>query len=329
MTSLIIDSIILPSCTFQEKFKNILLPVAYTVVLVLGLSLNLTVLVLIWRSPRPLTRNTVYMLNLAAADVLYVCSLPLLIYNYIHMDYWPFGEAACKAVRFLFYTNLHGSILFLTCISLQRYLGICYPLSPWHRKQGPGFAWTVCGLIWASVLLVCGPTWKFASTGVQRNRTVCYDLSSPELSLYYFPYGMALTVVGFFLPLAGLLACYGAMAMALRRPDQALGPAIQRKKAKALRMVMVVATVFVVSFLPFHLTKTLYLVVRAQSSVGCAALQGFARAYKATRPLASMNSVLDPVLFYFTHDRFKRGTRSLLLKVNTTRRAKAQEEPPR
>ncbi|XP_067841738.1 P2Y purinoceptor 3 [Heptranchias perlo] len=309
-------------CTFQEKFKNILLPVAYTVVLVLGVALNLTVIVQIGLSLKPLTRTTIYMLNLAIADLLYVCSLPLLIYNYIHMDYWPFGELMCKAVRFLFYANLHGSILFLTCISLQRYIGICYPLSSWHKKRGPRFAWTVCGLIWLFVAVECAPTWIFASTGTQRNRTVCYDLSSPEFSLYYFPYGITLSVVGFAIPFVGLLTCYCAMAKALRKPAQDLGLAIQRKKSKALRMVVIVAAVFIVSFLPFHLTKTMYLIVRTQSSITCEALQGFARAYKSTRPLATMNSVLDPILFYFTHEKIRQGTRSFLEKVTATRKAK-------
>ncbi|XP_078258102.1 P2Y purinoceptor 6 [Rhinoraja longicauda] len=309
-------------CTYQEKFKNILLPVTYTVVLVMGASLNLAVMVHMWWSARPLTKSAIYMLNLATADALYVCSLPLLIYNYIHMDYWPFGRLACKAVRFLFYANLHGSVLFLTCISLQRYAGICHPLSPWHRRRGPRFAWTVCGLVWAFVLVVCAPTWVFATTGVQRNRTVCYDLSNPESSGRYFPYGMVLTVAGFVVPFLGLLACDCAMMAALGRTDWRLGPANWRRRVRAIKMVAVVAVVFVVSFVPFHITKTMYLAVRARPSIPCHTLQTFAQAYKSTRPLASMNSVLDPILFYLTRKDVRLGARALAQMVNSNQKAK-------
>lgn len=92
-----------PLCTYKEDFKRILLPAVYILVFLVGLPLNSAVILKIWRLRPNLTRNNIYMLNLALADFLYVMSLPLLIYNYASHDYWPFGELACKLVRFQFY----------------------------------------------------------------------------------------------------------------------------------------------------------------------------------------------------------------------------------
>lgn len=92
-----------PSCTYKEDFKRILLPAVYSLVFVLGLPLNAAVILKIWRTRPNVSKNNIYMLNLAIADFLYVMSLPLLIYNYGSHDYWPFGEFACKFVRFQFY----------------------------------------------------------------------------------------------------------------------------------------------------------------------------------------------------------------------------------
>lgn len=92
-----------PRCTYKEDFKRILLPAVYTFVLLLGLPLNAAVILKIWRRRPGLSRNNIFMLNLAIADFLYVTSLPLLIYNYGSHDYWPFGEFLCKLVRFQFY----------------------------------------------------------------------------------------------------------------------------------------------------------------------------------------------------------------------------------
>lgn len=91
------------NCTYKEDFKRILLPAVYTFVFLLGLPLNAVVILKIWRTRPSLSRNNIYMLNLAIADFLYVMSLPLLIYNYGSHDYWPFGEFTCKLVRFQFY----------------------------------------------------------------------------------------------------------------------------------------------------------------------------------------------------------------------------------
>ncbi|KAK1147735.1 P2Y purinoceptor 3-like [Acipenser oxyrinchus oxyrinchus] len=307
------------SCTYNENFKQILLPVVYSVVFIIGLPLNFTVIVQIWQSRKCLTRTTIYMLNLALADLLYVCSLPLLIYNYAQQDYWPFGEFTCKFVRFQFYSNLHGSIMFLTCISFQRYMGICHPFATWHKTGGKKFAWIICAIIWLIVLVVCAPTFEFATTGTQRNRTVCYDLSEPSRSAQYFPYGMALTVIGFVIPFLGIIVCYCCMTRILCQKNEMTGTVVREKKDKAIRIIIIVVVVFAISFFPFHLTKTMYLIIRAIGGVACEVRERFAIIYKCTRPFASMNSVLDPILFYFIQPKFRQSTKSLLEKMNTKR----------
>lgn len=311
------SSAALPSCTYNEDFKRFLLPVVYGFVFIVGLPLNFAVIRSIWSTRRALSRSSVYMLNLAVADFLYVCSLPLLIYNYASWDYWPFGDFTCRLVRFQFYCNLHGSIFFLTCISFQRYLGICHPLAQWHKKGGRRLAWKVCACVWIIVALLVAPTFEFAATGIQRNRTVCYDLSVPERSAQYFPYGLALTCLGFLLPFLIIVGLYCSMARVLCRPAEARGKAAEEKKSKAVRMIAIVVLVFAISFLPFHLTKTLYLLVRTMPTAPCELRNLLAVVYKSTRPFASMNSVLDPILFYFTRSKFRQGTRNLLLRITT------------
>ncbi|XP_066540587.1 P2Y purinoceptor 3 [Hoplias malabaricus] len=310
---------VLPSCTYNEDFKRVLLPLVYGVVFIVGLPLNFAVILRIWRSRRSLSRNNIYMLNLAVTDFLYVCSLPLLIFNYASWDYWPFGDFTCRLVRFQFYCNLHGSIFFLTCISFQRYLGICHTLAQWPKKGGKRIAWVVCACVWITVALLVAPTFEFASTGIQRNRTVCYDLSTPERSSQYFPYGLALTCLGFLIPFLILVGLYCSMARVLCRATEARGAAAAEKKSKAVKMIVIVVLVFAISFLPFHITKTLYLLVRTMPSAPCELRNFLSIVYKSTRPFASMNSVLDPILFYFTQSKFKQGTRCIIHKITTLR----------
>lgn len=222
---------------------------------------------------------------------------------------------------FSWFSNLHGSILFLTCISVQRYVGICHPLAMWHKRGGRRMVWRICGGVWLVVIALCWPTFHFAATGIQRNRTVCYDLSTPSHSVDYYPYGMALTCLGFLLPFIGVMVCYCRMAHILCRPVsyQGVTMATGEKRDKAVRMIIVVVTVFCISFLPFHLTKTMYLVIRTlpRTLAPCETKNLFSIIYKSTRPFASMNSFLDPILFYFTQPRYRQSTKRFMLKVTT------------
>lgn len=317
MDSLNVSTTALPSCTYKEDFKRVLLPSVYSLVFIFGLPLNFIIILRIWGSRRALTRTKIYMLNLAVADFLYVCSLPLLIYNYASKDYWPFGDFTCRLVRFQFYSNLHGSIFFLTCISFQRYMGICHPLSLWPKQGGRRLAWWVCAGVWVAVAVLCAPTFEFASTGIQRNRTVCYDLSEPSRATSYFPYGIALTFLGFIVPFLVIIILYCKMARVLWQVGEAREVSAAEKKNKAVRMIIIVMLVFAISFLPFHVTKTLYLLVRSLPTAPCELRNLLSVVYKSTRPFASMNSVLDPILFYFTQPQYRRSTKSLLLKITS------------
>ncbi|KAF0874058.1 P2RY4 protein, partial [Crocuta crocuta] len=100
----------------------------YSIILMLGLPLNVMVLWLSWSQTKRWSCATIYLVNLMVADLLYVLTLPFLIITYSLGDRWLFGELLCRLVRFLFYTNIYGTILLLTCISVHRFLGVCHPL---------------------------------------------------------------------------------------------------------------------------------------------------------------------------------------------------------
>ncbi|GAB0201793.1 P2Y purinoceptor 11 [Grus japonensis] len=77
----------------------------------------------------------VYSFHLAVSGMLYSLSLPFLAAYYYPPKDWRYGAVLCKLERFLFNCNLYGGIFFVTCISLNRYLGIVYPLQIHGRLQ--------------------------------------------------------------------------------------------------------------------------------------------------------------------------------------------------
>ncbi|EHA99914.1 P2Y purinoceptor 2 [Heterocephalus glaber] len=244
-------------CRFNEDFKYVLLPVSYGVVCVLGLCLNVVALYIFLCRLKSWNASTTYMFHLAVSDALYAASLPLLVYYYAHGDHWPFSTVLCKLVRFLFYTNLYCSILFLTCISVHRCLGILCPLRSlrWGRAR---YARRVAVAIWVLVLVCQAPVLYFVTTSVRGARITCHDTSAPELFSHFMAYSSVMLGLLFAVPFAIILVCYVLMARRLKPAAYGTTGGLPRAKRKSVRTIALVLAVFALCFLPFHVTRTLY-----------------------------------------------------------------------
>lgn len=116
------------SCSIDESYKYVFLPVCYSLTFLFSLTLNSVVLLRSCRRQdgccggggRRWNTSLIYMVNLATTDLMYGLSLPFLVASYVLRDRWVFGDFMCRLVRFLFYFNLYCSIFFLTCISVHR-----------------------------------------------------------------------------------------------------------------------------------------------------------------------------------------------------------------
>ncbi|XP_029917916.1 P2Y purinoceptor 4 [Myripristis murdjan] len=293
------------SCRFDEEFKYILLPVSYSLVFVVGLALNALALWMFLKKMRPWKPSIVYMFHLALSDFLYVLSLPTLIYYYANRSHWPFGVAACKIVRFLFYANLYCSILFLTCISVHRYLGICHPIKAMTLVKSR-HAHLVCCLVWAMVTACLVPNLIFVTTSQRDNDTLCHDTTSQEAFDQYVDYSSAVMVLLFGIPFLVIMVCYCLMARALCRPRRGLSASQQggASRQKSIKLIIVVLVVFAVCFVPFHITRTLYYTSRVLD-LNCEFLNIVNFTYKITRPLASVNSCIDPILYFLAGDQYR------------------------
>ncbi|NXG45347.1 P2RY4 protein, partial [Psilopogon haemacephalus] len=291
-------------CVFDEEFKFILLPISYSIVFVVGLPLNCWALWIFVSKMRPWNATTTYMVNLAVSDMLYVFSLPTLVYYYADRNNWPFGTWFCKIVRFLFYANLYSSILFLTCISVHRYMGICHPIRSlkWVKTKQ---ARIICVAVWLVVTICLIPNLIFVTTSSKDNSTLCHDTTKPEEFDHYVHYSSSIMALLFGLPFLVIAVCYCLMAKRLCKSSfSSPGPRMPSYKKRSVKMIIVVLTVFAVCFVPFHITRTLYYTSR-YFQADCRTLNIINFTYKITRPLASVNSCLDPILYFMVGDKFR------------------------
>uniref|UniRef100_A0A8C5U532 G-protein coupled receptors family 1 profile domain-containing protein n=1 Tax=Malurus cyaneus samueli TaxID=2593467 RepID=A0A8C5U532_9PASS len=158
--------------------------------------------------------GNIYLLNLSISDLLFLCTLPVLVNSY-SQEQWAREGLLCHSNRFLLHANLYSSVLFLTAVSADRCLLVTRPFGE-HLLQRRRAAVAVSAAIWGGVILELLPLLHFLEPPGPANDYKCLDYASsgdPARSLIY---SLFLTVFGFLVPLLAMCCFYVRMARFLR-----------------------------------------------------------------------------------------------------------------
>lgn len=264
----------------------------YSSILVLGLIFNLLALVFFFGHTKSRSQTLVYMTNLALADVLLLLTLPLRIYHHLGLGVLP--QWLCDGLGLVLKANMYGSIFLLTCICLDRCLALSLPMSARVQEARQKSRW-VCVGIWTLTFGASLPIY-LARRGLVSGGD-CFD----ALPVYATELAVLLPTLtlGFGLPLLVMLLCSGALLHSVRQSAVAQTDLVDSRKIQ--RMIAASLLIFLLSFLPYH--AALLLLHLAQKEVSCPLLV----AYRYSLMVACLNTVLDPLAYYFTTDAFRRN----------------------
>ncbi|KAG8580993.1 hypothetical protein GDO81_007511 [Engystomops pustulosus] len=245
------------------------------------------------------TSGSVYLFNLCLSDFAFLCTLPLLIHSYASGS-WMFEEFLCYSNRYLLHANLYTSILFLTFISIDRYLIIKYPFRD-HILQKKEMAIVISTGIWFVVMLEIAPILFFIEL---RNSSQCLSYGSSGMASYSLIYSVCLTVTGFIIPLCAMCIFYMKMARFLKTRSETLTTSFPLDKP--LTLVAVAVIVFFILFTPYHLMRNVRIASRMDRwHLSREAKITINSVYVITRPIAFLNSVINPVFYFLMGDNFR------------------------
>lgn len=288
------------NCTVQDDFKYILYSSAFSIVFILGLLFNIMALYIFTCTLKQRNETTTYMLNLAVCDTLFVLSLPFRISYFLNRK-WHFGPTLCQITVALFYMNMYGSILFLTCISVDRFLAIVYPFTS-RSLRTRRKAKIACGSVWLLVLSVSFSAGFQLETSSNVNSTYCFEkFSNKQWKSKLSKVVLVMETVGFVIPLLINLFCSMMILRTLRNLDTVKSNG-QLNKAKILRMISVHLLVFCLCFIPYNINLVFYTLVRAKRIDDCTVETIVKTIYPIALCIAVTNCCLDPVIYYFTSE---------------------------
>uniref|UniRef100_A0A671LRZ2 G-protein coupled receptors family 1 profile domain-containing protein n=1 Tax=Sinocyclocheilus anshuiensis TaxID=1608454 RepID=A0A671LRZ2_9TELE len=259
----------LHSCRMDESYKYIISPLCYSLTFLLSLVLNSTVLLWSYQCRSGHQWNTSF-------------SLPFLVASYVMRDHWVFGDFMCRLVRFLFYFNLYCSIFFLTCISVHRYMGICHPIRTMALESKRAVR-GICATVWVIVFILTCPIVRFAKMGCfEENRRNCWDDAIDSEFSEYVPYGIVLHLLGFFFPFIVIAWCYSQVVWTIFQTLHSQ-PQVQEEggmRRKSIKTIITITILFTLCFLPFHITRTLFLVLKETKAIECQTMRMVSICYK-------------------------------------------------
>ncbi|XP_033907487.3 lysophosphatidic acid receptor 6-like [Acipenser ruthenus] len=290
----------------RVSFQSTLLPVVYSLLFVLSLLGNFTALTSLLKNWRCSSQATAFTLNLIIIDVLFTLSLPLQIYYYANGNNWIFGEFMCKTTSSLFFANIYGCTMFLTCICMDRYIAVMHPIK-YLKLQRPVYRALVSFVIWLVIAIV---VLTYAFSGRTANRFADGKISCMEnfgkksWSGWLAPIAISSSIAGFFLPFFSIVTCYSLIARRIMGMTQGKQRG-QHVKKKSLRTILVVLGVLIISFLPFHVVQILHTLARIQVLPSLSLLPFTCGARTVVMGLACLNSSLDPVVYYFSAENFQ------------------------
>lgn len=301
-----------------------------SITLITGLPANLLALYTFIRKVKQrATPLDVLLLSLTISDLLFLLFLPLRIKEAANMN-WTLSFFLCPLSGFIYFSTIHNSTLLLTAISVERYLGVAFPIK-YKLKRNPKYAVIASVIFWALSMGHCSIVYiveyhKHTNNTLKDiNRTSCYkEFTSEQLKLL-LPVRFELFIVLFCIPFLICCFCYINFIIILSRLPN-INP---QKRFRAIGLAVATLLVFIICFIPFNVSHVV----------------GFIGWYSPPWRIytvlpSTFNACMDPFIFYFSSSAV-RGTfnhimrnlfnwlhRSIGQKLNCLRvgRATAYEE---
>ncbi|XP_034428445.1 delta-type opioid receptor-like [Hippoglossus hippoglossus] len=280
----------------------------YSVVFVVGLLGNCLVMYVIIRYTKMKTATNIYIFNLALADALVTTTMPFQSTDYL-LNTWPFGEVVCKVFISIDYYNMFISIFTLTMMSVDRYVAVCHPVKALDFRT-PIKAKMINVCIWLLSSAAGIPAFILGGTQTNSDITEC-ALQFPEPYVYWDTLmKVCVFVFAFVVPVLIITVCYSLMVLRLKSVRMLSGSREKDRNLRRItRLVVVVVAVFVVCWTPIHI----FILIKALVSVP--ETTAIMAAYFFCVALGYTNSSLNPVLYAFLDENFKRCFKDFCLSA--------------
>ncbi|CDQ90506.1 unnamed protein product [Oncorhynchus mykiss] len=292
------------------KFGSIATPAFFSVVTILSLAGNILVLAILAKYENLKSLTNILILNLALSDLVFTFGLPF--WAAYHIWGWTFGWFLCKTVTFVFYAGFYSSVLFLTIMTIHRYLAVVHPLSDHGSRRGC-YGVTVSLIIWAISFGLAVPALIFSSVQEnphERKKHLHCEYSVPmwrKVSTYQQNvfFSAAFAVMGF---------CYVRILEAIFKSRS-------HTRNRTVKLIFSIVAVFFLGWAPYNVV--IFLRLLTDNSVApfndCEVSMKLDYGFYVCRLIAFSHCCLNPVFYAFVGIKFRNHLKVILQRLCSRR----------
>uniref|UniRef100_H3BA74 G-protein coupled receptors family 1 profile domain-containing protein n=1 Tax=Latimeria chalumnae TaxID=7897 RepID=H3BA74_LATCH len=287
--------------TCQPQSINHFVPIFLSFVFLGGFIINCISLWIFWFRIKHWNAGMVLQFNLALTDSIITPAAPLIII-YSMVDDWTFGEFPCQLKVFLLSTHMYGSIYFLTLISVHRYITIVHSTKRtiFTRKT---VMKKVSIAVWICLLLQGIPFFFVLKTTKINSDTKCLSFHQTDMAVLYFVWNWIIFFTGMLIPFGVCLTCYGLLSTYISKMNTC-NTKSKEAKVKSLQTIAMSLLIFIICYVPVHVTRTMGVTIKLLFPANCALLERVEVVYYITWMISGVNCCLDPILYCFASDKF-------------------------
>lgn len=281
-----------------ERTAAVVLCTILCVIFALAIPGNLLVGWVITTSRQALTPSDIYLFHLTIADGLLALTLPFFATALIRG--WIFKDFLCKLLNLVMEANFYTSIIFLACISIDRYLVIVHAQEMLRRRQRM-CSRVLCAAVWAFGVALSLPALFYEVSIRDDGRFMCseiFDIGN-SVSWRLATRGL-LHIFGYVVPLVVMLTCYGITIARLLHTRGF-------QKHRAMRVIIAVVIAFLLCWTPYHITMMVDTLVRGDVVPhDCNMRMSLNKALVVTNTLSLFHSCINPFVYAFIGEKFRK-----------------------
>nr|AHK09953.1 chemokine C motif receptor XCR1 [Ctenopharyngodon idella] len=299
--------------TKVDQFGRAVTPVIFIIVVLFSCVGNSLVLYVLVKYENLKSLTNTFLLNLALSDLIFTFGLPFWAYYYMYG--WTLGDFACKAVNYVFYTGYYSSIIFLTVLTVHRYMAVVHPLSVvMSRKSLHCYVTSV--VIWIISLFAAVPQAMFNSVVYSPVELIIEDQNNStnvlQLCDFEGEINWKLTTIysqNFFFVVAFVIIafCYTVILARLLRPTS-------HTRKKTVQLILFIVVFFFLGWGPYNVAIFLDPLIAWGISPfnECDVSKSVDYWIYISRMMAFSHCCLNPVFYVFMGIKFRNHLKKML-----------------